>query len=136
MWRTVLGAFLAVAIAGAAQAGAPADVSVESMPPVVVKTVPQAGDVRVDPATAAIEVTFSKPMLDGNWSWVQISEETFPPVTGKVHYEEDQRTCVLPVKLDPGKTYVVWLNSQSHSNFKDTERRPAVPYLLVFQTRK
>jgi hypothetical protein len=47
----------------------------------------------------------------------------------------DGKTCVLPVKLEPGKTYVSWLNSQKFGNFKDADGRSAVPYLLVFETR-
>ena len=39
------------------------------------------------------------------------------------------------VKLEPGKTYGYWINSQSFKNFKDQQGHPAVPYLLVFQTK-
>lgn len=41
---------------------------------------------------------------------------------------------MLPVKLDAGKTYVLWLNSERFANFKDTNGHPAVPYLLVYET--
>jgi RNA polymerase sigma-70 factor (ECF subfamily) len=110
--------------------------SVKEMPPVVVRTVPQAGDTQVDAAkTTEIRVTFSKEMMDENWSWIQVSEETFPKATGKPRYDKDRRTCVLPVKLEPGKTYVLWLNSAEFSNFKDTDQRSAIPYLLVFETK-
>ena len=111
------------------------EVSVKSMPPGPVKTVPQAGDVAVDPSITEIRVTFSKPMKDKSWSWSQISDETFPRVTGKPHYLKDGKTCVLPVKLEPGKAYVLWLNSQKFRNFKDKDGQPAVPYLLVFETK-
>ncbi len=111
-------------------------ISVAMMPPVVVKTVPQSGTTNVDPSTTEIRVTFSKDMMDGSWSWSQISGETFPETTGKPHYLADKRTCVLPVKLQPGKTYVSWLNSEKFGNFKDTDGRSAVPYLLVFETAK
>jgi hypothetical protein len=40
---------------------------------------------------------------------------------------------VLPVKLEPGRTYALWLNS---GNFKDSGGQRAVPYLLVFETKK
>ena len=114
------------------------DFTVANLPPVVVKTMPQAGDIRVDPNIAEIRVTYSKRMEDGSWSWGQISDDTMPPTTGKPHYLADGKTCVLPVKLEPGHTYVLQLNSLTgkFANFKDRQRRPAVAYLLVFQTRK
>ena len=82
-----------------------------TLPPVVVKTVPQAGDVKVDPNITEIRVTYSKRMEDGSWSWGQISDDTMPKTTGKPHYLADGKTCVLPVKLEPGHTYVLQLNS-------------------------
>ena len=112
------------------------DLTIATAPPVVVKTVPQAGAADVDPGLRTIKVTFSKDMLDGNWSWVQLSDESFPKVDGKPEYEKDKRTCVLPVKLEPGKAYTIWLNSEKFENFKDADGRPAVPYLLVFETKK
>ena len=33
-------------------------------------------------------------------------------------------------------TYALWLNSAKFGNFKDAEGRAAVPYLLVFKTKK
>jgi len=80
-------------------------------------------------------VTFSKKMHDDSWSWSTASQESFPETTGKPKYAEDQRTCVLPVKLQPGKTYAIWVNSQKFRNFKDAAGHPAVPYLLVFKTK-
>ncbi|MGA2255997.1 MAG: Ig-like domain-containing protein [Thermoguttaceae bacterium] len=107
--------------------------SVRTMPPVVVKTVPQAGDTKVDSSITEIQATFSKKMTDKSWSWAG-AEESW--VTGKPHYLADGKTCVLPVKLEPGKTYVVWLNSPSFRNFKDSQGQSAIPYLLVFETAK
>jgi RNA polymerase sigma-70 factor (ECF subfamily) len=48
----------------------------------------------------------------------------------------DKRTCVVKVKLEPGQTYAIWLNSEKFENFKDADGRSAVPYLLAFQTAK
>ena len=39
------------------------------------------------------------------------------------------------VKLEKGRTYVIWLNSEKFENFKDASGNPAVPYLLVFETK-
>lgn len=111
-------------------------VSVKEMPPVVVRTVPQAGDTEVDAEKVKeIRVTFSKDMKDERWSWTQISDETFPKSAGKIHYEKDHRTCVMPVKLEPGKTYVIWLNPPRFRGFKDADGHPAEAYLLVFETK-
>lgn len=127
---------LAMVAAGAARAE-DQEVTVKTMPPSVVKTIPQAGDTSVDPATNEIRVTFSKDMLtDRMWAVVQTSKETFPTVDGKIHYLDDKRTCVIPVKLEPGKTYVLWFNRAQFNSFRDTDNNPAVPYLLVFQTKE
>jgi len=112
------------------------DVTLESVPPAVVKTVPEAGADGVNPKLTEIKVTFSKDMQDGGWSWATLSKESFPNMDGKPKYLPDKRTCVLPVKLEPGKTYAMWVNSEKFDNFKDTEGRSAVPYLLVFRTKK
>jgi len=112
------------------------DVSLESVPPVVVKTVPEAGTADVDSKLTEIKVRFSKDMHDGTWSWATLSKVSFPKLDGKPKYLADKRTCVLPVKLEPGKTYALWVNSEMFKNFKDTEGRSAVPYLLVFNTKK
>lgn len=126
-----------VALVGAfLGAGARADeITLESVPPVVVKTVPETGTGGVDPTLTEIRVTFSKDMQDGSWSWVIFSKESFPKLAGKPKYL-DKRTCMLPVNLEPGKTYAIWLNSQKLGDFKDTDGRSAVPYLLTFRTRK
>jgi hypothetical protein len=112
------------------------DVTLESVPPVVVKTVPEAGASEVDPELTEIKVTFSKEMQDGTWSWSTLSKESFPKVEGMPKYLADKRTCVLPVKLQPGKTYAIWVNSEKFGNFKDTDDRSAVPYLVVFKTKE
>jgi RNA polymerase sigma-70 factor (ECF subfamily) len=111
------------------------DLTLETAPPVVVKTTPEAGSSDVDPALTEVRVVFSKEMSDGSWSVVQDTEATFPKIDGQFKYEPGRRTFVLPVKLEPGRNYAVWLNRGRFTNFKDADRRPAVPYLLVFRTK-
>lgn len=128
---------LVVLVGGLVGAAVRADeITLESLPPVVVKTVPEAGAAEVDPKLSEIKVTFSKDMQDGAWSWVTLSKESFPKLDGEPKYLKDKRTCVLPVKLEPGRTYAIWVNSEKFDNFKDTGGRSAVPYLLVFKTKK
>lgn len=75
-------------------------------------------------------------MTKDMWSWVMISKESFPNLTGEVKYLEDKKTCIATVTLEPGKTYAIWFNSGRHNAFRDTNKNPAVPYLLIFQTRE
>ncbi len=110
--------------------------SVKSLPPSVIRTVPECGDLGVDAtATTQVEVTFSKEMADNSYSWVQASSETFPQIVGKPRFLADKRTCVVNIRLQPKKTYVIWVNSEKFRNFKDADGESAVPYLLVFQTK-
>ncbi len=111
------------------------EVSIGNLPPSVVKTVPQCGDTNVDPKLSELSVVFSKDMFDQAWSFVSMSNGSFPKL-GSPQYAKDKRTCVVKVALEPDKTYAIWLNSESHRNFKDLDQRPAVPYLLVFRTAK
>jgi hypothetical protein len=76
-------------------------------------------------------------MTERMWSVVQVSKEHFPKVreTAKgIHFLDDQRTCVVPVELQPNQTYVLWINRGKFNSFRDTENHPSVPYLLVFRT--
>ena len=110
--------------------------SVRTLPPVVVKTVPMSGDTAVDASKVTeIRVTFSKAMTDKSWSWSEISPDSKLPITGEIKYDADGKTCIAPVKLQAGKTYVSWLNSERFGNFKDKDGKSAVPYLLVFETK-
>jgi hypothetical protein len=103
--------------------------------PSVVKTIPQCGDTQVDPNAKEIKVTFSKEMMDKSWSWSTADEGEFPEIVGQPKYLADKKTCVVEVKLKPRTTYAIWLNSDKFHNFKDKDGRPAVPYLLVFETK-
>ena len=123
----------AVMLLGAGGVSTAADI--ESMPPVVVKTIPEGGRKDVPPGEMEIKVTFSKPMADGSWSWSTAWQGSAPEMIGKPRYDADGKTCVLKVKLEPNTTYAYWLNSEKFKNFKDRQGRPAVPYLLGFKTR-
>ena len=112
------------------------DITLEMARPDVLKSSPEAGADGVDPAITQISVTFSKNMQGGSWSWCILTKETYPGTAETPKYLEDKRTCVLPVKLQPGKTYAVWINSEKFHDFKDTKGQLAVPYLLVFKTRE
>jgi len=107
---------------------------IESMPPVVVKTIPESGAKEVSPGEVEVKVTFSKQMSDGSWSWSTAWKDSTPEMIGKPKYDAERKTCVARFKLEPDKTYAWWLNSASFHNFKDSKGHPAVPYLLIFKT--
>jgi hypothetical protein len=108
---------------------------VDSVAPVVVKTVPEAGTKDVAPGEVEIKVTFSKEMMNGSWSWSTAWKDSTPEFVGKPAYDADGKTCIVKVRLEPNKSYGFWLNSQNFHNFKDSKGHAAVPYLLVFQTK-
>lgn len=108
--------------------------TVATLPPVVVETSPRAGSTAVDPGLSEVRVTFSKQMMDQSWSWSTAWEGSSPEITSPPRYVDEGRTCVVRVKLEPGRTYGWWLNSRQFGNFKDRDGRAAVPYLLTFET--
>lgn len=107
----------------------------DTTPPTVVSTQPANGAKNVDPAKTTISATFSEPMKDGNWSWAYTKASEFPEVAGKPRFENGDTKNILPVKLEPGRTYVIWLNSKSQKNFKDRAGNPSVPFKWTFSTR-
>lgn len=106
-----------------------------TLAPVVVETFPMSGARDVAPGRTELRVRFSKEMMDESWSWSTAWEGSTPESAGQPTYDESHRTCSLTVDLEPGRTYAYWLNSQKFSGFQDTQGQPAVPYLLIFQTR-
>ena len=112
------------------------DLVLAGQPPVVVETFPASGVRDVEPGEKEIRVRFSKPMAGGSWSWCDAWSNSLPAFVGLPHYESDSRTCVLKANLDAGHTYAFWLNSEGFRNFTDKSGHPAVPYLLIFQTKQ
>ncbi len=111
-------------------------ITLETLPPSVVSTMPQCGATDIDPALGEISVTFSKDMKTTGhcWSWCYVREDTFPTLTGESEFLDDHRTCVLHVALEPSTTYAIWVNVDNFQSFQDPAGHPAVPYLLSFET--
>lgn len=99
--------------------------SVASLPPVVVETHPVSAARDVEPGKVEIRVRFSKEMADGSWSWYTAWENSTPEFIGEPAYESDRRTCVTNAKLEPGRTYAFWLNSEKVSQLHGP-RRPSI----------
>jgi hypothetical protein len=78
--------------------------------PVVIATTPRDGEQDVDSALLQITATFNEAMDLSGWSWVTEVGRDPPSVTGLPFYVDDT-TTVLPVRLEPATTYVLWVNS-------------------------
>ena len=107
----------------------------DAQPPVVVETFPVSGAQDVAPGVTDIRVRFSNPMRDTSWSWCTAWTNSTPELDGTPYYMADGRTCGVRVRLEPGRTYAYWLNTENFHNFKDRAGQPAVPYLLIFKTK-
>ena len=64
-----------------------------------------------------------------------VKGEATAPDIGESTWDAEVRTNSAPVKLEPGKTYVVWINSPQYSYFKDPQGRAATPVRWSFTTR-
>jgi RNA polymerase sigma-70 factor (ECF subfamily) len=112
------------------------EVSIESLPPVVIKTIPEAGSSDIAPGMVEIRITFSKPMRDKSWSFTLLNgKKNAPQDVTNLRFEDDGRTFVTLAKLEPNTTYACTANSTNHKNFKDTDGNSALPYLIVFKTK-
>ena len=107
---------------------------IKTIQPVVIRTSPIAGSTMIDPATTKIHVTFSQKMVDKSWSFVMQDKTSFPKLVGTPSFNPDLRTCTVNVKLEPNKTYIIWINSAKFANFKGESGKTALPYLLSFKT--
>jgi RNA polymerase sigma-70 factor (ECF subfamily) len=105
--------------------------SATSVAPQIVKTIPMIGAKDVDPSIKEIIVVFDRDMGAG-FSWTGGGEQ-FPKTTGNAVWR-DSRTCVLPVALEPGKSYRFGINAPSYKNFRSKEGVPVEPVLFEFVT--
>ena len=104
-------------------------------PPRVIATAPQNGFREVDHSLKQISVTFNQAMADKSWSW-SYENSKFPIPTGTPYFTDGGTTCVLPVQLEPGREYVIWINTAKFKNFKSVSGTPAQPYRLAFRTKR
>jgi tetratricopeptide (TPR) repeat protein len=107
---------------------------IETDEPVVIKTIPQVYADDVSPTLNRLSVTFNQTMFEGNFAWVTW-DGPFPETTGKPSFDATKRICTLPVKLEPGKVYMVGINIGKFNSFQSHDGVTARPYALVFATQ-
>ena len=115
--------------------GASEDLKNQIRIPKLVSVTPENGAKDVDPSVSELRVTFDIPMGKG-CSWTG-GGPRFPEVPqGEMpKWSDDGKTCVLPVKLKPGKDYYLGLNSVSHKNFQSKWGVPLEPIVYQFSTK-
>ena len=133
-WTSRLGLAALAVVLLPLSPGIPASTAADTPYPQIVKTSPAVGATGIDPATKEITVTFDRDMGTG-MSWTG-GPPGFPPTDeGRKAAWKDARTCVLPVKLEPGKFYRVGINSKSYQNFKGKDGVAAPPSEVHFTTQ-
>ena len=107
-----------------------------STPKLSVSTVPSTTSTPPEPIGPPQVVAFDPPLgaINEGWAWV-IEDKSTAPDIGESSWDATVRTNSAPVKLEPGKTYVVWINSPQYSYFKDPQGRTATPVRWSFTTR-
>jgi serine/threonine protein kinase len=103
--------------------------------PRIVATSPPSGATDVDPAVAEISVTFDRDMNPAGYAWTSGGADFPPKPEGKNMFWRDRRTCVWPVKLEPGHYYRAGINSQLYPYFRSAENVPVPPSAICFTTR-
>jgi beta-lactamase regulating signal transducer with metallopeptidase domain/tetratricopeptide (TPR) repeat protein len=103
--------------------------------PTVVGTSPAVYADDVSPELREITVTFDQRMMDKSWSWVRWDAPYPETVGSSPYYDDEKKTCTLPIKLEAGKAYLVAFNLEPYTGFVNTVGEPAKPYVLVFATK-
>jgi hypothetical protein len=113
-------------------AGADGTPRADLQPPRIVTLDPPNESINVSPDIAELVVRFDREMQDGA-AWTD-PEGKLPELTGKPHWDDDKITCVLPVKLLPGREYVLSLNDAWYIDFASSAGVPLVPQRYSFTT--
>ena len=104
--------------------------------PKIVKMFPENGAKNVDPNISQVYLTFDLPMGDGrawasnNADGTALEHDPDQPV----FWTADQLTCVAPVKLQPNKKYVVYLNIRPFIGFASIASVPSAGLTYLFET--
>jgi len=106
--------------------------------PKIVRMTPENGAAGVDPNLTEIRIVFDRRMRTDTFALMfrPGEENQFPEETGAVHYDADQTTLIIPVKLKPGWTYKFGLNSRQAAGFMDQKGVPLYPVKIEFKTKE
>lgn len=92
------------------------------------------GDKDVSTDIDVLTITFDRKMRDK--SWAILDHPQMPEIIGKISYDATCTKLSIPLKLAPGKTYILQLNSKQVIGFKDANGNQLVPTTIRFSTRE
>jgi len=119
-----------------AQPAVPAPTATPADAPRVVAVDPPAGAIGIEPGRRLLSVTFDREMDRDGWAWLREGPESAPELTGKMSFDASGRTHSVEAELEPGRTYVLWINNEEIQHFRDTRGVPAVPFRWTFTTHR
>ncbi|WIW94591.1 LuxR C-terminal-related transcriptional regulator [Altererythrobacter rubellus] len=102
--------------------------------PNVVSTSPADGST-ISPGPFDLTVRFDRPLLEGSYSFVQISPETFPDCRPGDKMSPDRRSYTMRCTAAAGRDYEVWFNRPPYMNFRSTNGVSAQPHRIRFKAR-
>ncbi len=104
----------------------------KSKPPRVAEVTPGRGDLIDADAVTEFRVRFDRDMSPRGHSACGLQQDWLPD--GAAPRWEDPRTWVLPVRLQPGRTYSWSVNCPSFRGFRSADGAEAEPYPVTFRT--
>ena len=102
--------------------------------PKVVSTSPAEGST-ISSGPFDLTVKFDRPMLEGSYSFVQISPETFPDCRPGARLSPDKMSYTMRCTAIAGRDYEVWFNRPPYLNFKSANGVSAQPHRVRFKAR-
>lgn len=82
-----------------------------------------------------LTVTFDRPMMEGSYSFVQISPATFPDCQSNAQLSRDRKSYTMRCNAAAGRDYEVWFNRPPYKNFKSADGISAKPHRIRFKAR-
>jgi hypothetical protein len=103
--------------------------------PRVAQFIPENGAKDVDPALSELRLKFDRPMKPGEAALLGRKGE-LPAMPSKGRFKDDAMTFIQPVKLEPGRTYRITINSVWQPGFASAAGLPLDPIQFTFTTAK
>ncbi|MFT3869800.1 MAG: Ig-like domain-containing protein [Nibricoccus sp.] len=109
-------------------------IATDKIPPVVIKTFPEAGASEIPSGPIEIRITFSKPVKKDCYTINPVDTKIVPEKISNPRLEADGRTFVMDARLKPNTTYGLWINGPRGGHFQDRNGVYAQPYQFFFKT--